>query len=85
MAKNNHKETEDMYKKFIDKIENMRKLRELLAISLINTAKENMSTKMADSVANIAGKMINTTKTQLEYCHLRKEKPNIPFLDEPKS
>lgn len=31
-------------------------------------------------IANMAGKIIGTTKAQIEYAALRKEKPEIPFL-----
>ena len=34
----------------------------------------------AAELANIAGKMINSAKVQLEYYALRKESPTIPFL-----
>lgn len=37
--------------------------------------------KEAGELANIAGKMINSAKVQLEYHALRKTKPEIPFLD----
>lgn len=40
--------------------------------------------KEADTLANLAGKMINATKVQVEYYALRKEAPTIPFLEEPK-
>ena len=36
--------------------------------------------KDAGELANVAGKMINSAKVQLEYYALRKEVPNIPFL-----
>ena len=36
----------------------------------------------ASELANIAGKMINSAKVQVEYYALRKESPNIPFLSE---
>lgn len=36
--------------------------------------------KEAGELANVAGKMINSAKVQLEYYALRKEVPNIPFL-----
>lgn len=36
--------------------------------------------KDAGELANVAGKMINSAKVQLEYYALRKETPNIPFL-----
>ncbi len=32
-------------------------------------------------LANTAGKIINTVKLELEYAALRKEKPQIAFLD----
>lgn len=35
----------------------------------------------AAELANIAGKMINSAKIQLDYYALRKEAPVIPFLD----
>lgn len=37
--------------------------------------------KEAGELANVAGKMINSAKVQLEYHALRKSTPNIPFLD----
>lgn len=35
----------------------------------------------AAELANVAGKMINSAKVQVEYYALRKESPQIPFLD----
>lgn len=35
----------------------------------------------ADSLANLAGKMISASKVQVDYYTLRKEKPVIDFLD----
>lgn len=37
--------------------------------------------KEADSLANVAGKMIGATKVQLEYYSMRKEAPKISFLE----
>jgi len=37
--------------------------------------------KEAGELANIAGKMINSAKVQLEYYALAKQTPDIPFLD----
>ena len=34
----------------------------------------------ARELANISGKMIASAKLQLEYCKLRKEAPDIPFI-----
>ena len=36
---------------------------------------------VAKEMNNCAGKIINSLKTQLEYAALRKEKPDIPFLN----
>lgn len=36
--------------------------------------------KEAGELANVAGKMINSAKVQLEYYALRKETPKIEFL-----
>ena len=37
--------------------------------------------KEAGELANVAGKMINSAKVQLEYYALRKEPPVIEFLN----
>lgn len=37
--------------------------------------------KEAGELANVAGKMINSAKVQLEYYALRKEIPTIDFLE----
>lgn len=39
-----------------------------------------ISTKEASEFANIAGKMINSAKAQLEYAKVREETPTIDFL-----
>ena len=38
--------------------------------------------KEAGELANVAGKMINSAKVQLEYYSMRKEAPTIIFLKE---
>lgn len=38
--------------------------------------------KEASELANIAGKMINSAKVQVEYYALRKETPKIAFIEE---
>lgn len=38
----------------------------------------------AAEFSNIAGKMINSTRAQIEYYALRKVTPKIAFLEEPK-
>lgn len=35
----------------------------------------------ADALANVAGKIINASKVQVMYYDLKKQAPNIPFLD----
>jgi hypothetical protein len=39
--------------------------------------------KIASEMNNSAGKIINTAKVQLDYYALRKELPNMPFLNLP--
>lgn len=34
-----------------------------------------------NTATNVAGKMISTLRTQMEYHAMRKEKPNIKFLN----
>lgn len=40
--------------------------------------------KEAAELANLAGKMINSAKVQIDYYALRKESPRIAFLEENK-
>jgi len=40
----------------------------------------DLKTADAKELNNTIGKIIGTTKVQLEYAALRKEKPEIPFL-----
>ena len=42
---------------------------------------EAINHKQAKEMNNAAGKIINSLKVQLEYAHLRKESPNIDFLE----
>jgi len=39
-----------------------------------------IATKDAEALANLAGKMVNSAKMQIEYYALRKEAPYIEFL-----
>jgi hypothetical protein len=43
-----------------------------------------IKTKEAGELANVAGKMINSAKVQLEYYALRKEVPTLKFLGDDK-
>lgn len=38
--------------------------------------------EVAKELSNVAGKIINTARTQLQYSELRKEVPNIAFLND---
>ena len=41
-----------------------------------------IKTKEAGELANVAGKIINSAKVQLEYYALRKEAPTLKFLND---
>ena len=41
-----------------------------------------VDSKTADSLTNIAGKMINSVKLELEYSSLKKTVPSISFLND---
>ena len=41
---------------------------------------EKLTPKIASEMNNAAGKLINSIKIQLEYSHLRQEKPDITFM-----
>lgn len=59
----------------------VRELRDELAIVFDQLNSGAIKAKDAGELANVAGKMINSAKVQLEYYALRKETPNIPFLE----
>jgi 5-formyltetrahydrofolate cyclo-ligase len=61
-------------------MKNVTELREQL--SQVFTGLRSGEVKHADAAefANLAGKMINSAKVQLEYYALRKEAPTISFL-----
>jgi hypothetical protein len=46
--------------------------------------KGELSAKDAKELTNAAGKIINSTKVQLEYATLREETPDIAFLNNTK-
>lgn len=39
-----------------------------------------LEVKKAAELSNMVGKIVNTLKVELEYAHLRKEKPDIAFM-----
>ena len=57
-------------------------LRDELADIFDNLKAGALQPKEAAELANVAGKMINSAKVQLEYYALKKETPSIPFLDQ---
>ncbi len=65
-------------------MKNMNELR--IQLSEVFAGLRDGSVKASDAaeLANLAGKMINSAKAQLEYAALRKEAPSIGFLEEPK-
>jgi hypothetical protein len=59
---------------------NIEKLREKLWSVIERIEKEPRFVSQAVEINNAAGKLINSAKVQMEYHHLRKEKPDIAFL-----
>lgn len=63
-------------------MKNMQELRSTLAGCIEKVTDGKMSYNDAVAVGNLAGKMIQSSKVQLEHCSMRGEKPNIEFLVE---
>ena len=61
-------------------MKNVTELREQLSQVFNNLRNNTIKHTDAAELANIAGKMINSAKVQLEYYALRKESPTISFL-----
>ena len=64
-------------------MKNVAELRDHLSQVFAELRGGTIRAKDAAELANIAGKMINSAKVQVEYHALRKDKPSIPFLDAP--
>lgn len=64
-------------------MKNVSELRDNLSQVYAELRSGTIKAKDAAELANIAGKIINSAKVQIEYHALRKDKPNIPFLDTP--
>jgi len=62
------------------KIQNVEILREQLADVFNGLRDGSIKHSDAAELANVAGKMINSAKVQIEYYALRKEAPTILFL-----
>lgn len=61
-------------------MENVEELRVQLSEVFAGLKAGNIKPKDAAELANLAGKMINSAKVQVEYYALRKEAPEINFL-----
>jgi 5-formyltetrahydrofolate cyclo-ligase len=61
-------------------MKNVTELREQLSQVFNELRSNTIKHTDAAELANIAGKMINSAKVQLEYYALRKESPTISFL-----
>lgn len=64
-------------------MKNVYELREQLADVFAKLRAGEIKPGEAAELANLAGKMIGSTKVQVEYYALRKELPIIEFLREP--
>jgi hypothetical protein len=62
-------------------MKNVEELREHLANVFLGIKDGTVKHKDAAELANLAGKMINSAKVQVEYYALRKETPHIAFLE----
>jgi hypothetical protein len=62
-------------------MKNVSELRDSLSQVYAELRSGAIKAKDAAELANLAGKMINSAKVQVEYHALRKDKPSIPFLD----
>ena len=63
-------------------MKNANELRAQLSIIFKGLQDGTIPAKDASEFANIAGKMINSAKVQVEYYALRRESPIIEFLNE---
>lgn len=61
-------------------MKNMTELRKELGNVFQDLRSGSIETKVASEMNNTAGKMINSTRVQLEYATQRGDKPSIPFL-----
>lgn len=62
-------------------INNIEQLRDFLANELERVSKAEITPAIANSQANIAGKMISSVKMQLEYSKMTGRNQEISFLD----
>jgi len=64
----------------MNKINNIEELRLELIAAFEMVKNDPKRVPQGKELGNIAGKVINSVKIQLEYAALRKETPDIPFL-----
>jgi hypothetical protein len=60
---------------------NVRDLTKELATAFDTVKNDRRYCPQAHEMANIAGKLLNAQKLQLEYSKMKGEKPNIEFLE----
>ena len=59
----------------------MNELRDELSIVFAGLKNGSIKPGEAAEMSNVAGKMINSAKVQIEYYALRKEQPKIAFIE----
>jgi len=62
-------------------MKNVDQVRDRLSTIFDQLESGEIDAKKAAEFANLAGKMINSAKVQVEYYALKKEVPSISFLD----
>jgi hypothetical protein len=66
--------------KTIKQVKTITDLRANLAEVFVSLRNGKTEIDEAEVLANVAGKMINSARTQIEYSIARNEKPYVPFL-----
>ena len=60
---------------------NIKELREELVTIFDELKEDNIDYKKAKEITNIAGKIIQSTKVEIDYAKLNRTKKKIDFLD----
>jgi hypothetical protein len=66
--------------KTVKQVKTITDLRNNLAEVFVSLRNGKTEIDEAEVLANVAGKMINSARTQIEYSIARNEKPYVPFL-----
>jgi hypothetical protein len=66
--------------KTVKQVKTITDLRNNLAEVFVSLRNGGTELDEAEVLANVAGKMINSARTQIEYSIARNEKPYVPFL-----